>query len=361
MIRIPNVKTNPAHICLTGCISDLFIQFGLEVNESIIFALAEASLFYYKHFDLNAERFRDGKMELFDLSMGGMRYDIPLMINNIIQYFDMKIDKKASFERAESKTFIEKYIADQLPVLAFVSRKHLGYMNTEFQNAVTHCINIVGYDWKIDQLYVSDPYIPTYPVTTYEGPLAFDEYYRSVIASRDMFKNELEFRNLAFILQEPLSGKQLSIETLVGVLKKTAAGFFSEACSSRGESTGLKGLKKFLEDVEEWLTLDHTKMQSDLFRFVHQRLSNFGGPMVTNRLLADLMAYLSDREPESTFTELYWCFTELSKSWSVIANLFGKYSFSGTFKDKGILLQRLTDVIHMEEHVYDTIKKYNWR
>lgn len=353
MNQILNFKTTPGHLCLTGCISDLFNYFGFEGNEGIIFALAEASQFYYKSFDLHVEKPAYGKV---DLVIGGARYDISLMIDNIIKYFPIKIEKEMSFEREETKAFIERYIANQLPVLAFVSREHLGYMNSAFRNPDSHFINIVGCDWAENQLRVSDPYIPTIPVTTYEGSLAFDDYYKGILSSREAFKYELEFRQIAFIPQRPFTDKQLGVETLLEALKKTATDFFSELDSARGESIGLKGLERFLADVKEWELMDNRKMQSELFRDAHQKLSNFGGPVQTNKLFTDFSTYLASRAPNHHFLELSQCFAELSKCWSVIANLFGKYSFLGSNQIKGNICHRLMEVIQLEESTYRMIK-----
>lgn len=354
MYKIQNYKTSAGQICLMSCISDVFNQYGLEVNESIIFALSEASQFYYKHFNIEEALHNNATIKLFDLVMGGIQFDIPWMVNNVLGYFDMTLDIDSGLEIAETKEFIAKHIYANQPVLALLSRKHLEYMDKSFKDDITHSINIVGYNQENNDLYISDTYIPTNPVTTYEGILTLEEYYKCLLSSKDIFKKQFTFRNIVFIKHSALPFTALSTELIFKPVKNLALRFFKE--NTEGEILiGMKAYKQFFEDYEEWMLIEDSSIVLNLMRYVHHRLTNFGGPVISNRLLAEYMGYLHEKESKPEFLKLKTAFQDLSKNWFIAANLFGKTSYFITEKAKINLHQRLADMLQAEEAVYHMI------
>lgn len=355
MYKIQNYKTSIGNICIMSCLADIFNYYNLDVTESIIFTLSEASLFYYKHFNLDDALRNNVPLTLFELKIGGMQYDLPLMIQNAIQYFDIRAESVSSLDMAEIKEFITRHVDQQHPVLSLLSRKHLSYMNKRYRDDITHSINILGYCWEKNELMVSDTYIPTTPVISYEGPLSVRDYYNSLFSSKDIFNKNFSFRNISFIDQKALPFTTLSLTTAIKPLKNTARNFLNGECLEGGILTGLNGYKQFVADFEEWMQADITPLVFDVMRIIHHRLTNFGGPVITNKLLANYMDYLFTKWHNSDYQRLNSMFWDLSRNWFIIANLFGKASFHMTKESKVNLYQRLVNIITLEEAVYNMI------
>lgn len=359
MIKLRDFPVSTGRICLMSCISDIFNFYRLSVNESVVFTVSEASLFYYRHYDIHHEFAKNEPVKLFSLKMGGMRYDIPLMIDNILDYFDMDISKQSGYEMVEVKEFIKKHIDLKLPVLSLLSRRHLEYMDKSFRDNITHSTNLTGYDWDNNVLYVNDTFIPTVPVKYYCGYLSFDNYYDSLTCSKDIFNKDFTFRNLVFVPQNSRPFTDYPITYKLEPLKRVANNFLSAESLDKDIKTGLKAYNEFLEDYKSWMKESATPEMLNLMKIIHHRLTNFGGPMITNQLLAEYIECLINTDNNLKYQLLKNKFIDLSKKWFIIANIFCKASLGKMEEVKLNLYNRLVDIVSEEESIYTEIMQQN--
>lgn len=355
MYKLDEFDTSTGQICIMSCISDIFNFYGLNVNESIVFCLAEAGLFYYKPIDLESVLSEHKEMTLFDLVMGGMKYNIPLMIKNIIQHFEFTIETSSNTEERVVQEFIEKHIQNGQPVLSLLSREFLGYLMPKYKNRISHSINIIGYDWKNNQVYASDSYIPTSPTTAYNGALSFNEYLQCLQTSEDIFMQDFGFRNIAFEKHLSCTFDDLSYDAALSSLKHMAAEFFDSNLLQGNIYTGMKAYQQFYEDYDKWTKIDNKVVFSQVMRYVHSRLTNFGGPVVTYSLFHEYIRNLLIKKQDLSLCKMCSICNDLEKKWFVIANLFGKASFYANDNTMKSLRERVRTVITDMNQMYHMI------
>lgn len=354
---INNYKVSSGQICIMSCIRDIFRLYGNELTEAMIFAFAEASLFYYKHLNIEEDSFSDKITRVFDFTMGGMKYNIPEMLQNIADYLNTEIDIEVSREVGQNIRFIEKHINGERPVLSFLSRKNLDYMEKKFRDDITHSINIIGYDWSDNSLYIADSYIPTSPVTTYVGKLQFEQYYKSIIDSQDIFRQKFEFRSIAFVQSDMSNINFLCTEMLLTPLRNMGNQFFEKNVLQNGVLSGKQAYSQFVSDCKQWMNEFETLNISKIFRLIHNRLTNYGGVVVTNHLLSQYTQQVLRYNQNKDLEQLRVMLEECEKKWFIIANLFGKYSFQVNCESMENLYTRIKEVVHLEENIHSLMRR----
>lgn len=130
--------------------------------------------------------------------MGGMQYDIPVLLRNVARYLgvDVKIDNSETV--GKNVAFIESQFDENRPVISLLSRKYLTYMNENFRDDILHVINIIDYDAEEEKFHIVDSYIPTNPVRVYSGEPSIYDYERSLLSAKDMFQQRLGIRSVSF-------------------------------------------------------------------------------------------------------------------------------------------------------------------
>jgi len=357
--KLENVSVSTGKICIMSCITDMLNYCNLKVDESTIFTFAEAQLFYYKPVTIEELETCKGDLPLFSIKMGGMKYDIAEMIGSISNSFGLKTEFQAGYDKYDIKQFITKHIDNEQPIIALLSRKHLDYMNAELRDDISHSINITGYDWTKNKIYIGDTYIPTIPIKNYIGSLDFESYYKSLIASKDIFNKQLSFRNIAIDGKGGTSFEDLTFEQKVNPLAKIADCFFHGEELEDGNLVGQKAYHEFLTSVEQWMAKEQSPVILKLFRIIHHRLTNFGGLTITYSLLAEYIGKLFQYTKDTEYQELQNLFLTLIKKWSVIANMFCKASL-GRYEDvRKSITSKIEEAIILEEKVYRMIETLN--
>lgn len=357
MARLEKFEVSIGNICVMSCISDILNYYNLSLSESDVFSFTEAQLFYYKPISVEELESFHGEVPLLSVTMGGMKYDIKDMLSCIENTFQIKTEFQYGYDKEEIKDFIVDNIDNRIPVMSLLSRYHLDYIDDKIRDNITHSINITGYDWKKNILYIGDTYLPTIPVKNYIGAVSFESYYNSLIMSKDIFNKQFLYRNIAIDGKNAVNFENLTWKQKIKPLKSIAEHYYKSEQLEGGVLTGQKAYEAFFCSVEEWMQSDS---KEELFRIVHHRLTNYGGLVLTYSLLLDYVRRLSNGRMNERMKDIQNQFLMLIKEWKIIANMFLKVSVASYEDIKKNMLGRIANKIAKtlveEEKLYAMLK-----
>ena len=209
-MKLQKYKTGSGNICITSCLRDMLNYFGFEVREYMIFVVSMANMFYYEDFFPEKNK---------TLKMGGIYYDVLTVIENALEFFNLKPIHINSDDDKEILDFVRNSLSNDCPVMAITSRKYLDYMPANFKDNIPHCINIIGLEE--DGFIVSDTYIPTKPVDTYEGYLSEKSFLRSIQKAEGIYRGKFRYGCLTI---KPESRDRREVKTFSEYLWKKCSG-----------------------------------------------------------------------------------------------------------------------------------------
>ena len=350
MERLRNYHTSASKICLMGCITDVLNYYGFALCEGALFVHAEGSMPYYKPFSID-EYIENSHTAVPPFPIfGGMRYDIPFMLDRLQDNLNLKINRFSVQAEQEARDIVTAHISQGMPVLSLLSRKFLPYMHKGFQDDVTHCINVIGCDTKA--LFVSDTYIPTNPVTIYEGTLSVSDFIKSVNASIDIFYAKFPFNCITISQEDPQAFQRKSLTEKLEPFRNLQSQHFASSVNRDGYYVGLRAYEKLLEDMDTWFAYCRYPIFTGLMAMLHAKITNFGGPVITNSLLSDYFCFLSSAGNMQILNSLGDMFLNLGKKWLTVGNLCGKASVVFHNNSGRGIKQKLSEVIALEREIY---------
>jgi hypothetical protein len=335
---------------MMGCMADVFSYYGFVVDESIIFSLSSGIYFYYKNFN-NSKN----KSESTQIIMSSMQYDIVKIFDNISKTLNLQATICCSIKGAEIKEFIDYNIGKNQPIISILSRKPLEYMEKRSRDNAPHVANIIGCDFPENNIYISDTYVPSVPITTYSGLLSWDNYNEALLSVKDMFDKEYTFKSIVYLPLKINPLDVLSLKNKIKPLNEMAKEYYQTKYIYEDFMYGRFALKHFIDDVENWLSMEITPALLNIFRSMSVQISNYGGQYITNQLMAEYMGYLFKTYGNTIYQRLKDEFSSLSKKWFIISNLLMKASFGKMDDVRDNICNRLKDIFELEDIIFQAL------
>lgn len=348
-MELKGYKTKPGLICITSCIRDILNYNQFDVNESMVFVASKANMFYYEKFDIG----KDSRIRI-----GGIYYDVLKVINNVLDYMQINMVHNDNETHDCILEFIKSNIDAGRPVLTILSRKYLDYMNDAFKDNIPHCVNIIGYDLKKGTLRVSDVYIPTKPISTYEGDLSIENYLKCIDYARDVFNNKFLFNCISLQTERSKKFNEFPYEKLIEPICAAGDIYLNQHHTIHHNIlVGKTALLQFYDNIMYWFDVKENKDLKGLLTNIHNRLVDYGGMVTTNRFFSEYMEFLFEHTGNSKFVKLQDDFKYISKRWFIVANILCKSVFMESHDTKINLDNRLSEIINLEEALWDKILK----
>ncbi|MCP4154846.1 MAG: BtrH N-terminal domain-containing protein [bacterium] len=349
-----NFPLSTGKICLMSCLRDILNYFGFGVDESMVFAFTEANMFHFK--PIPEENFNRPEPVDFikHLKLGGMKYNIPEMLAALCKKTGLEMESITGTDDKENKIFIKKYLDNKSPLLGLVNRFYMTYNPKKYRDRVSHAVNVYGYDFTNDAVYVSDTYIPTIPVSGYQGILPLQDFLNSLKFRKNIFNMEIREKLVAFNPGLAPQLERIAVPTCKEAMYNIAGSYFAGKRLDKDLLTGKDALKEFIREYRFWADSLSLESINQLFKLIHSRLTNYGGPYLTNLLLADFAALLNSREPNEFHRYMTESYTQLARHWTIIANLFLKATMGKLESVKANIPQHLERLAIQEEELYSS-------
>lgn len=351
-MELKGYKTKPGLICITSCIRDILNYYQFDVYENMVFVASKASMFYYEKYDIEKG---DGNIRI-----GGIYYDVIKVIENILDFMQIKMLHNNNGDHVSILNFIQSNIDAGRPVLSILSKKHLDYMSDSFRDEIPHCINIIGYDFNKGTLKVSDVYIPTKPISTYEGDLSIESYLKCIDSARDVFNEKFLFNCISPQIDKIIKFNELPHEKLIEPIYAAGDIYLNHHKTIHPNIlVGKSALLEFYDDMMLWFEEKEKKDLKGVLTNIHNRLVDYGGMVTTNRFFSEYMEFLYRQTNINKFKKLQADFKYMSKRWFIVANILCKSVFMESDETKTNFDNRLSEIINLEETLWDKVLNYN--
>ena len=349
-MKLQKYKTGSGNICITSCLRDMLNYFGFEVREYMIFVVSMANMFYYEDFFPEKNK---------TLKMGGIYYDVLTVIENALEFFNLKPIHINSDDAKEILDFVRNSLSNDCPVMAITSRKYLDYMPANFKDNIPHCINIIGLEE--DGFIVSDTYIPTKPVDTYEGYLSEKSFLRSIQKAEGIYRGKFRYGCLTIKPEsrdrrEVKTFSEYPMEKMLWPILAAADTYLDGEVSEDRVLVGAKGLRKFQKDFVCWFQTQDEKNMKQLLKNIHNHLVDFGGCVTTYHFMSEFFTFLAQKTEEPFWYALSDDMQFLSRRWYILANTICKAAFIVQGDTEENIRVRLDELLSLEWVLWNKVK-----
>ena len=122
---------------------------------------------------------------------------------------------------------------------------------------------------------------------------------------------------------------------------------------------GKSALLEFYDDMMLWFEEKEKKDLKGVLTNIHNRLVDYGGMVTTNRFFSEYMEFLYRQTNINKFKKLQADFKYMSKRWFIVANILCKSVFMESDETKTNFDNRLSEIINLEETLWDKVLNYN--
>lgn len=350
MKRIENFPVNKGKICLMSQISDILSFYGYHLNESCLLGLCEGYQFYY-----GGLSDRPNQRDLRNLiKLGGMKYDIPMMLYRLKESLGLAVDGYIPEVKLDAEHFIRSYVDQNIPVLAFVMAYELAYSVSYRKDSLSHAIGIYGYDFDRGLVWVTDTYVNTKPVSSYQGELGVSHLVKGFDLSGALFDMQSEERMYALYPKHPRDFLQIPTEDLNQTLVKAAGDNLSGMQYRGGILGGIEAIASLERDYSMWGRSFDPDTLMNLMKALHNQITNFGGPAVTSRMMAEYLEAIYGREKKMAYRNFSRQFYQLYCLWQMVGNLCYKNALKGDYADSHVT-GRLGEIRELSKQLYHGI------
>lgn len=346
---IENFPVNTGTICLMSQLNDILSYHGYHLNESCLLGLCEGYQFYYG--GLNDRHNKDTRALL---KLGGMKFDIPQMIHRLKECLGIAVIEYVPEEDTHTREFIRTYVGMEKPLLAFVMANELEYSASYKKDAHSHAIGIYGYDFEKDLIWVTDTYVNTKPVSSYRGELTFSHLTRGFDLSEALFEMQSRERMYALYPVCQQDFHIIPLEELNGTLIRAASDNLNGISYKGGIVGGIESMLLLEQDYETWHRDFDSNTQVYLMKALHNQITNFGGPAVTNKMMADYVKYIYDREKKPMYLSFQQQFYRLYCLWQIAGNLCYKNALKGTDTEGKVMIY-FAEIRRLSKQLYEDI------
>ncbi len=352
MKYIKDFKVSTGKICLISAITDILNYYEYNLKEEDLFGLCEGQLFYFGGLDEKSEDELKDVHLLRELKMGGMKYDIMKMFELIQNILNVEIVGYEYQNSNHLQSIIKEYVDKNIPLIAFASRYYLEYFDNCSKDKFSHTIAVYGYDFEKDQVYVTDTYVATKPVSTYKGPLSLNNFIKALDLSEVVFEMPTKKSLIAVYPKDKNIMTDLPFQIRINSLVNIAKNNLSGSVIQHKIYTGIDGMRKFVQEFKTWKHQYSVNLLKQLLKTVHNLITNYGGPYVTNGLLAGFIEELYNVNRQPFYLELQGRFINIQKQWLIIANLCFKASLGDIFDSYDRISNYIERLIDEQELLY---------
>lgn len=353
MYYIKDFQVNTGKICLISALTDILNYYQYDLEEGDLFGLCEGQLFYFGGLNERKEEELTDINLLRELKMGGMKYEIMQMFKVLQNVLNLKIQGYELQDKATLQPIIESYIDRNIPLIAFTLRYYLEYCENYYQkDKFSHTIAVYGYDFEQDQIYVTDTFVATKPVSNYKGVLSLNNF----ISALDLSEAVFEMANKECLVAIYPKDKNIPTEIPFNILNKSLVNIAKNNLSGniiQGKIfTGINGMKKFNEEFKTWKGQYSVNLLKQLLKTVHNLITNYGGPYVTSGLLAEYVEKIYCVSQDAFYLELKDKFLDIQRRWLIIANMCFKTSLGNINDAYERISNYMEQLIDKQESIY---------
>ncbi|PEF55818.1 hypothetical protein CON32_23525 [Bacillus cereus] len=260
-------NTNPGTYCLSNCICNYLNYVGLDITELDILMDHEFQIVY-----------TEGSSYIPMLSEG-----IENTVWNYLRKNNIEVEKRSNDQ--DARLWLSDSIKNDSLIVGHLNNKNLIYYSRFADNKINnskHFVNLIGIN-DINGIYISDGYIPTYPVRTFEGWIKLEDNDES---------NHFYKINRDQLIKLPYSTEK-TVHTLTTYREKLfkILGSFLEGGRKGGDYYGYSAYEKCILDLTN---IRHHRIQSyqELFYCMTFHLTA-GGVITSKRLIKSYLNKLS--------------------------------------------------------------------
>lgn len=351
--EISDFPVSTGKICFMSALVDILRYYHVDVNEGDLFGLCEGNLFYYGGIEhLSVEELNYANL-IREFSMGGMKYDVMQMLDVLKETIGLNVD--AFTESDNIRSIIKEHISKDIPILSLVLRYYLEYGPGYKVDNFSHTITVYGIDEEKDNLYVTDTFVATKPISNYKGTLLMEHFLQSLDLSKAVFEMATPNRLFAIYPNNPVTFSSIPLETLNRSLINMAKKNLDGKMIDQHIYTGINALNKFSDDFEKWLDMYEDSLLTKILEAIHLLITNYGGPYVTCGLLGEYLNRIFLRENNIIYKNLADELVQLQRLWLICANMC--YRASMNIKKDYIrkIIDKLHNIILQQKTLYEHI------
>lgn len=352
MAIIDHFSVSTGKICFMSALADILNYYQYGLHESELFGLCEGNLFYFGGLNGSTEEELAGANLLRVLKMGGTKYEIMQMFNVLQNVLGLAVEGFEVKDNTDVKGLVKSYIDRGIPLLALVLRYYLEYSAGYRQDKFSHTVTVYGYDFDQEQVYVTDTFVATKPVSNYKGPLSMSNFQRAFDLSGAVFEMVTKERLLAIYPVKICTFDSIPLSILNQSLVHMADNNLRGPMMKGGIYTGMQALRKFMVEFGEWQENYLPETFRRLLKTLHNMITNYGGPYVTCELLAEYLQTIYNRENHLIYREMAEKFLEISRLWLIVGNMCFKASLGRMDDVCGRIMERLAILIVEQEALY---------
>ena len=355
MTIIDQFPVSTGKICLMSALTDILNFYKYGLRESDLFGLCEGNLFYFGGLKGKSQEELLNVNLLRELNMGGMKYNIMQMVGVLQNVLGLSVEGYEVDEMDQLKELVKSHVDKGIPLLALVLRYYLEYSVGYLEDNFSHTVTVYGYDLEQEQVYVTDTFVATKPVSNYKGPLSMDNFLKSFNLQNAVFEMMTKERILAIHPVNKKSFETIPVSILNRSLVNMAVNNLEEKRLTGDIYTGTQALGRFIKEFGQWNELYSPEFFRRLLQTLHNIITNYGGPHVTCELLAEYIQAIYKRENRLIYREMSEELLELSRLWLIIGNMCFKASLGRANDVCGRITERLNLLLDKEEALYTKI------
>ena len=311
-ICIDNYITRIGSSCRLSSLTNCLYNFGIDIDESIIF-------FLYDGFKISYELNETEAIQMF--------FKKNNIIENIVADNDINLLLK----------YLDENIKKNLAIRCKVSTDGLEYSNIfKINKTNVHYIELIGYDFENKSFLISDGFVPEYPLRKFQGWINVKNFnhikncfYLFDYASLDNYRNGYDPNRY--------------IDLLKGKIIQSLKNYFNT-------SQGQAALIKFSNDIVLYKPLWEDKFSIYLYELINQ-IKTHG---IANRVLIMKKALLIignyDNEIIDELENLY-------KAWYGFSLMLFKFSITDG-KNPEMVKNKLDRIIEKETTLFEKVLLY---
>lgn len=342
-------------ICFMSALADILRFYGYGLRESELFGLCEGNLFYFGGLKGRTQEELEETNLIRELKMGGMKYEIMQMVRVLQNVLGLNVEGFVVNEKIDVKEIIKHYTDRNIPLIALVLRYYLDYSVGYQKDNFSHTVSVYGYDFEQDHVYVTDTFVATKPVSNYKGHMSMTNFEKALDLSRAVFEMVTKERLLAIYPKKVCTFDTIPISELNQSLINIAHNNLQGKMLQDDVYSGIHALRKFISEFCEWQESYQPVLFRQLLRTLHDVITNYGGPFVTNELLSEYISTIYIRENRLIYRDLAEMLSEIRRLWLIVGNMCFKASLGRLDDVCERIVERLNILLMKEEALYTKI------